>query len=243
MDRSGKMRVWSCAERRLLQELNDPNIPIYPIGFRPDSRWLLSVDGKGKAIWWDALTWQPARTFVLEMKSHATEAVSPDGRLLVVGTETGAVHWLNAETGEVLATRSDAHRFPVIGIAFSADGAQAASVGWDGRLAIWNPSSRELMTSFKGHMLGAHAVAFSPDGRRLATSSVGREAVRLWDLSTHRELITLAGQGSNFRYVAFSPDGRWVTACSEEGKLHLWRAPSWAEIEAAEKKPESSQSP
>ena len=92
-------------------------------------------------------------------------------------------------------------------------------------------------------MLGAHGVAFSPDGRRLATSSVGREAVKLWDLSTHRELMTLPGQGSDFAFVAFSPDGQWLAACNTEGQLHLWRAPSWAEIEAAEKRQESGQSP
>ncbi len=38
-----------------------------------------------------------------------------------------------------------------------------------------------------------------------------------------------------FFFVAFSPDGQWLAACNSEGKLHLWRAPSWAEIETAEK--------
>jgi WD40 repeat protein/serine/threonine protein kinase len=244
MDRSGRMRVWSCADRRLLLELNDPNTSIYPIGFRSDGRRLLSVDGKGKAIWWDILTWQPIQTFVLEMKSHSTETVSPDGRLLAVGTGTGAVHWLNAETGGVLATGSDAHRSVVPGIAFSADGKRAASVAWDGTVALWDLSSFRRMTGpfFKGHMMGALAVTFSPDGR-LATCSVSREAVRLWDPSTHRELMTLPGQGSNFYSWAFSPDGRWLAVCSAEGQLHLWRAPSWEEIEAEEKSLKSGQSP
>ena len=239
--RSGKTRVWSCADRHLLRELGDPNAPIYPDLFWADAGRLLSVDFLRKAIWWDTLTWQTIQTFAVG--PFYSVGLSPDGRLLAFGTETGAVHWLNAETGEVLPTRSDAHRAPVVGIAFSADGKQAASVAWDGRLAIWNPSSFQLIDAFKGHLLGAHAVAFSPDGHRLATSSVGREAVRLWDLLTHRELITLAGQGSDFRFVAFSPDGRWLAARSDEHQLHLWRAPSWAEIEVAEKRHESEQAP
>jgi WD40 repeat protein/serine/threonine protein kinase len=239
--RSGKTRVWSCTERRLLQELDDPNDPGYPDRFWADDRWLLAVNVVGNAIWWDTLTGQTIQTF--PVGPFYGVDLSPDGRLLAFGTERGAVHWLNAETGEVLATRSNAHQAPVVGIAFSADGTQAASVGWDGKLAIWNPSSFQLIDSFKGHLLGTHAVAFSPDGHRLATSSVGREAVRLWDLSTHRELITLAGQGSDFIFVAFSPDGRWLAACNKEGQLHLWRAPSWAEIEAEEKKLENRQSP
>jgi WD40 repeat protein len=94
-------------------------------------------------------------------------------------------------------------------------------------------------------MQGAHGVAFSPDGRRLATGGgSSRDTVKLWDLSTHRELMTLPGQGSEFSFVVFSPDGRWLAACSRlEGKLHLWRAPSWQEIEAAEQRPESGPSP
>ena len=241
--RSGKTRVWSCTERRLLQELDDPNDPGYPDRFWADDRRLLAVNVRGNAIWWDTLTGQTIQTF--PVGPFYGVDLSPDGRLLAFGTETGALHWLNAETGEVLATRSDAHWLPVRGIAFSADGKRAASVAWDGTLALWDPSSFRRMTDpfFKGHLMGAHWVAFSPDGRRLATSSVGREAVKLWDLLTYRELITLAGQGSSFHFVAFSPDGQWLAACNSQGQLHLWRAPSWAEIEAAEKKLENRQSP
>jgi hypothetical protein len=50
-------------------------------------------------------------------------------------------------------------------------------------------------------------------------------------------MLTLAGGGSIFGYVAFSADGNWLMARSNlGGHLHLWRAPSWAEIDAAEKR-------
>jgi WD40 repeat protein/serine/threonine protein kinase len=236
--RSGEIRVWSCAERRLLCELDDPNAGLRPWRFRADGRWLLSGSGAGKVMWWDTLTWQAVRTFTVEPLRGA--AVSPDSRLLAVGARTGAVRWLNAETGELLAESRVAHRHPVAGMAFSEDRSRAASVAEDGTLAIWDSSSFQLIDVFKGHMLGAHAVAFSPDGRRLATGSGGRQAVKLWDVSTHRELMTMPGQGSLFSFVAFSPDGTWLAACNREGELHLWRAPSWEEIEAAEKRPESA---
>jgi len=241
---SGKVRVWSCAERQLLRELDDHKESICLLRFRADGTRLFSYDWKGKAIWWDTLTWQAVQTFVTEPPVIG-RVVSPDGRLLVFGTETGAVHWLNAETGEVLATRSDAHRQRVGGIAFSADGMHAASGAADGTLAVWDPSSFRRLTPplFKGHMLATQGVAFSPDGRRLATSSVPHEMVKLWDLSTYRELMTLPGQGSVMAYVDFSPDGNLVVATNTYGQLHLWRAPSWAEIEAEEKKLESTQSP
>jgi WD40 repeat protein len=242
--RSGRIRVWSCAERRLVRELGDPNAPVFLARFRADGRQLLSIDSKGKAVWWDTLRWQASQRFTSEL--FGWWAVSPDGRLLAVGDRTGALRWLNAETGECLATSSDAHRHPVTGIAFSEDGSRAASVAEDGTVALWDPSLCQPIAAFKGHMHGAHAVAFSPDGRRLATGSGGgQEAVKLWDLSTHtpRELVALLGRGSLFGFVGFSPDGQWLAACSMEGKLHLWHGPSWQEIEAVEEHPKSGQLP
>jgi WD40 repeat protein/tRNA A-37 threonylcarbamoyl transferase component Bud32 len=232
---SGKIRVWSCAGRRLLQELEGQKEQILLLRFRADGTRLLSLDARGKAIWWDALTWQAGQTFVVELPGGA--AVSPDGRLLAISHE-GALHWLNAEAGELLARTAGppGPPYPAMDVAFSGDGSRVASVSVYGTVALWDPSSFQLIASFKGHMVGALAVAFSADGRRLATGgATSRDAVKLWDLSTHRELMTLPGQGTAFLSVVFSPDGRWLAACSrDEGKLHLWRAPSWAEIEAAE---------
>ena len=67
----------------------------------------------------------------------------------------------------------------------------------------------------------------------LAAGGDGREAVRLYDADSHLPVLTLAARGSIFQRTAFSPDGTVLAASNEEGELHLWRAPSWAEIEAA----------
>ncbi len=244
-----KVRVWSCAEHRQLQEWDHSDAPIPLLHFQSDGRRLLAVDAKGKGIWWDTVTWQPARTFVLTSvwPSAGRISVSPDSRLMAQGTDTGAVRWLDGETGELLATVTNAHRATVQGITFSAEGSRAASVARDGTVALWDPSSFRVIASFKGHMQGAHAVAFSPDGLRLATGGSGRDSVRLWDLSTQppRRLLTLSGEGSLFNSVAFSPDGKWLMATAQaqpHGMLHLWHAPTWEEIEAAEKSPHKEQS-
>jgi len=69
------------------------------------------------------------------------------------------------------------------------------------------------------------------------------EKVKLWNTESYQELLTLEGQGSMFTRTAFSPDGNVLGSVSEEGFLHVWTAPSWAEIEAAEKRLKSGQSP
>jgi len=59
-------------------------------------------------------------------------------------------------------------------------------------------------------------------------------------LESHEEVVTLAGQGSIFRSAAFSPDGNTIGAVNAQGVLHLWIAPSWEEIEAAEARKKSA---
>ncbi|MEJ2705403.1 MAG: WD40 repeat domain-containing protein [Sedimentisphaerales bacterium] len=244
--KAGEIRVWSRAGRCLLHlpELDGHKERITFLRFQADGTRLLSLDVAGMAIWWDALTWQADRASVVKLPVTSNEYwwpidLSPDGHLLAFGTGSGNVCWLDAETGELLETKSGGQR--TMQVTFSGDGSRLASASVYGTVALWDPSSFTLVTLFRAHLLGAQGVVFSPDGKRLVTGGgTSQDAVRLWDLSTYRELITLPGKSTVFRFVVFSPDGRWLAACSEsEGDLYLWCAPSWEEIEAEEKRLES----
>ena len=128
-------------------------------------------------------------------------------------------------------------------LAVSPDGQVLATTGSDTYVRLWRAVTWETLAAMRGNMLSIHSTAFSPDGTRLATGSNGKEAVKLWDLGTRQEVITLEGSGMLFSFTQFSPDGNLIVSINGGGKAHLWRAPSWAEIEAAEKKLESGQSP
>jgi WD40 repeat protein/serine/threonine protein kinase len=232
----GQVRLWSCAQRRLLRELSGPKDGVGFLSFSADGTRILAGGreaGGIRQICWDVRTGEPVWSLSdpgPNLGNATAVAISPDGRVVVNGDGLGKVTWWDIAARKPLAATAT-HQF-CSGIAFSPDGKQVATLGGNGTFTLWDASSFKPLATFRGSRQTQSTVTFSADGRRLATGGYGsREAVTLWDLRTHRELLTLPGEGMGFWFVAFSPDGNWLATSNYKHQLQLWRAPTWEEIE------------
>jgi tricorn protease-like protein len=161
-------------------------------------------------------------------------AFSPDGRTLATAAgEPGAPGeiklWEVATGRERLSLRG--HVDLVTALAFSPDGAVLASAGgvpgrkgegWAaGEVKLWEADTGRERSAFQGHAGLITGLAFSPDGKRLATASEDHTAV-LWDVAGAREAATLKGHAAGLTAVAFSPGGKLLATAARDRTVRLW---------------------
>jgi WD40 repeat protein len=81
-----------------------------------------------------------------------------------------------------------------------------------------------LSAVLSGHRGTVYAIAFSPNGKTLASGS-GDETIKLWNVESRSATETLRGHNSGVTTIAFTPDGLQLVSGALEGTVRIWNVP------------------
>ena len=232
-----RFALWSIAERREIRSLPriEPRNPVRHVAFSPDGKTVASE-------WriWDVATGQVLVTFRDRDEEKNRSAnffpifYSPDGTQIITTEDEGVRIW-DIRSGKEArwAVRAKIHHDQV---ALSPDGRYLATGGLvahlrgsdpDPPIHLWELASGQEVATLEGHKESTRGLAFSPDGRLLASCSGGYrssndQTVRIWDVATGRELRRFQGHLGAVNAVAFTPDGRSVVSGSDDATVLVW---------------------
>jgi len=206
---------------RTLQESSVPNtrvIDAINVAFSPDSVRIV-VTGVAEIRVYSVLTGECEQT----LQGHTSEvnaaAFSPDGTLIVSGSDDGFLRIYDATSGVCkLAIRDDS---AVTSVAFSPDGKCVISGSYDNSVRVWNVESGERIWSALGHADTVTSVAFSPDGTRIVSGSDDC-TLRLLNAENGEHVRTLKGHENWVNSVAFSSDSKWIVSGSDDNSVRVW---------------------
>jgi len=189
-----------------------------------DGRWIaFSSDRKTPALVPVARTKRSLR--LEEVKRHTrgnvvfTMALSPDGRWALLG---GTSRQRNVQVWNLVEGDTTNLDFHGEAVALSPDGRTLASCGSIVNIELGSVENGELIRHLHSGGMCTN-VMFSPDGKRLVSGSINKQAV-VWDVASGKRICAFKKHGHPIARVAFMPNGEEVVSTSQDKMLRVWDA-------------------
>ena len=194
---------------------------IYGLSILKDGKTLVSGSSDCTLRLWNAET-QDQQLIRLKHPWDAFYfAFSEDGKTVAIGSTGGRTRLWRRDTEDFIATFQASHRRLINQIGFSPDDKILVCGSFDGKIELWDMLNHQRIATFNEYTSEIMALAFSPDGKTLATGARQEPMIVLWDINNIGSKTVLPVEGDfGTEALAFSPDGKTLVSGHRYGRIY-----------------------
>jgi WD40 repeat protein len=225
MDGRGRaIRIWDLETFQVLRDLPFPGgRQPTGLGISPTGEAVAAYLGRDGVFVWEAASGKVLHRFdVVTRWDNGPGAVcfSPNGKRLAIGDADGRVRLLDLDGPTEALSYAASGGNAVFALAFSPNGRTlAAGVAFtDPRVVVWDLDGDQPAAVLEGHRGYVDSVAFSPDGRRLASAGCD-QVIKVWNTTDWKVEATLLGHVDEVWSVTYSPDAHRLVSAGKDGSI------------------------